>query len=161
MQAKSRGATSASQADLGGFNSRRLLQRGCGVTVASEPSTLGAGVQLPPAAPSGRVRGMIPGVQVSKMPRCRWCRKEPEFGDSSVPLTICGYCEAIQDPILNLRHPLGMALRFYMNPDGSLYVEYTKKDGTTLRYDMSEEMLKRSGVLTSFRETPEGKRYGT
>jgi hypothetical protein len=103
---------------------------------------------------------MFPGLKVEKMPHCRWCGKEPEFGDPSIPIKVCPYCEALQDPMLNLRHPAGMALAFYMNPDGSLFIEYTKKDGSAARYTFSEDMLKKSGVLTAFRESPGGKRYG-
>lgn len=100
------------------------------------------------------------GLKIGRLPRCRWCGREPEFeGESEAHTKCCTYCEALQDPVLALRNGhTGVMVQFYVNPDAGLFVEFTKKTGATDRYVLSPEKLRAIGVLQSFGEPLNGRK---
>ncbi len=108
---------------------------------------------------------MIPGVpingaHVERLPRCRWCGKEPEFAfQADAHDKMCMFCEALQDPILRFGNPItGMFVQFYVNPDAGLFVEFTLKGGETNRYTLDPATLRRVGVLQSFPKPLNGRK---
>ena len=85
---------------------------------------------------------------IEKMPRCRWCNREPEFTPTVATRNVCEHCGAMADPVVNLSAPGDgfPRLQFYLNPDGSLFCEVTKKDNSTARYTLDLAKLKQSGA---------------
>lgn len=100
------------------------------------------------------------GMKIERLPRCRWCGKEPEFQTQVVAHEkMCTSCEALQDPVLRLGNPMtGVQVQFYVNPDSGLFVEFTKKNGATDRYVLDPGTLRNIGVLQSFPEPLNGKK---
>jgi len=103
------------------------------------------------------VIGKLPmgGMHIEKLPRCRWCGREPEFQDQAPAHDkMCMHCDALQDPILKFGNPMtGVMAAFYVNPDSGLFVEFTKKNGETDRYTLDADKLRKLGVL---QRVPEG-----
>ena len=94
---------------------------------------------------AGRTYRMFSSVE--KMPRCRWCNREPEFAPTVETRTVCEHCGAMADPVVNLSAPGGFPkLQFYLNPDGSLFFEVSKKDNSTARYTLDLAKLKQHGA---------------
>lgn len=92
--------------------------------------------------------GAILHTAITKMPRCRWCDKEPEFSPTAADLSVCHHCGAMQSPLLNLRSPAArLGIQLYVNPDDGLFLEVLKQDGSTARYTLSPERLKTLGAL--------------
>lgn len=86
-------------------------------------------------------------TSITKMPRCRWCDKEPEFTPTRAEENVCEHCSAMQQPVLNLKSPAAqLILSLFVNPDDSVFFEVTKKEGST-RYILSPERLKQAGAF--------------
>ena len=100
------------------------------------------------------------GMRIDRLPRCRWCGKEPEFADqASAHDKLCTFCGALQDPILRLGNvAAGATIQFYVNPDAGLFVEFTKKGGETDRYILDPGTLRKVGVLQTFHQPLNGRK---
>jgi hypothetical protein len=102
----------------------------------------------------------VAGMKIERLPRCRWCGREPEFQHEAVAHDkMCMHCEALQDPILRFGNPVtGVMVQFFVNPDSGLFVEFTKKNGATDRYTLDPGVLRKIGVLQSFPEPLNGRK---
>lgn len=87
---------------------------------------------------------------ITKMPRCRWCGREPEFEATVVTARVCEHCGAMQDAVISLSGPGGKpVLKFFVNPDDSLFFEVEKAEpDETVRYTLSPAALAKAGVPT-------------
>jgi hypothetical protein len=100
------------------------------------------------------------GVKIERLPRCRWCGREPEFQhEATAHDKMCMHCDALQDPILKFGNPMtGVMVAFYVNPDAGLFIEFTGKTGTTDRYTLDADKLRKLGVLQTIPDSMNGRK---
>ena len=90
---------------------------------------------------------------------CRWCQKQFEVPCLDRDWPVCPYCGSYQTATLSLSHNASkQSIRIWYNPDNSLFVEFSKPDGKTARYTLSQEKLLALGLLELFDEFPYGKK---
>jgi len=83
-------------------------------------------------------------------PRCRWCSDDLDLEGE------CSNCGATSGAFGFHEGDSQRGFEFYMNPDGSIYLEFIKPDGKTSRITLSAEFLQHLGVLETFDQPPKG-----
>ena len=85
-------------------------------------------------------------LEVKTIEICRWCGIERRFSGDFVELKAC-VCGASNSSVLSIEQTSGHKFEAYINPDNSLFLEFTQKDGKCSRYTLSAELLLKTGAL--------------
>jgi len=85
---------------------------------------------------------------------CRWCGVE----NREKKERLCAECKAGNATTMWLHGFNNDDIKFYHNPDNSLFIDFVSKDGKTARYVLSPQKLMELGLLRLYDTDPQGKR---
>jgi len=93
---------------------------------------------------------------------CRWCGHQgpPTDGLVFVSTGDCQKCHAATSSAISITSGLngsGGTFHLWHNPDNSLFLEFENPDGKTARYTLSEDLLRKAGVLETSKEPMGGR----
>ena len=74
---------------------------------------------------------------------CRWCNAALEPVLSMIQpaqYTGCASCSADQVPFVRSHHNNGQVTEWFLNPDGSIFIEVSAPDGTSVRHILNDSI---------------------